>query len=90
MEENRTRIGLAGGRTIESSVYGGIVSVPELGFNLPMPLYSADFAPAGHNVLLGRDFLKHFIVTFNGPTGWFQFFPAGPAATADPYDDFAT
>ena len=41
-----------------------------------------------HNVLLGRSFLRHFLVTFNGPEGMFHFWDAALEPPAD--DGFAT
>ena len=71
---NQERVGVAGGVSVLSTVYAGIVEVPELGFSEMMPVYTLKMRHPTHDVLLGRSFLQNFIVTFDGPQGIFHFF----------------
>jgi predicted aspartyl protease len=67
-------VGVAGGGSIMSDVYAGILEVPQLGFSEMVPLYTLRMRHASHDVLLGRSFLQNFIVTFDGPQGVFHFY----------------
>jgi predicted aspartyl protease len=82
-------MGVVGGGTIRANIYMGYLSVESLGFRELMRLYAVPMKQPGHSVLLGRSFLKHFIVTFNGPEGMFHF-STPPAAHDHGFDDFAT
>jgi predicted aspartyl protease len=78
-ETGQEPVGVAGGVSVFSTVYAGILEVPELGFSELMPLYSLKMRHPTHDVLLGRSFLRNFIVTFDGPEGIFHFYrPRGP------------
>ena len=61
------------GATIPATVHMGVLEIPELNFSEIMPLYALKVRRPTHDVLLGRSFLKNFIVTFDGPTGLFHF-----------------
>ncbi len=54
-----------------------------------MPLYAVPMKQASHSVILGRSFLKNFIVTYDGPRGVFHFFTPQPDSGYGD-DDFAT
>ncbi len=86
---NQAEVQIPGGLTVQSTVYAGSLIVPTLGFAQVMPLYSTNMMQVHHDVLLGRAFLRHFIVTFDGPEGLFHFSsPGSRVPTSD--DDFAT
>jgi predicted aspartyl protease len=70
---NEDTVGLVGGVRANAKIYMGYIKVPILGFQEIMPLYAVPMKYESHNVLLGRSFLRHFIVTFNGPSGMFHF-----------------
>ncbi len=86
---NQMPVAVAGGTMIDSTIYMGRLDVPVLSYSETVPLYSAPMMQAHHDVLLGRSFLRRFIVTFNGPEDMFHF--ALPQQIgSDPLDDFAT
>lgn len=70
----REQVGVAGGASIMADVFAGILEVPELGFSEMVPLYALKTRRPTHDVLLGRSFLRNFIVTFDGPQGVFHFY----------------
>ena len=84
---NDTNLGVVGGPDIPAKMYGGYVIVPELKFEHVMPIFAVRMRHQEHNVLLGRSFLQHFVVTFNGPEGMFHFWRPEEDS---PEDDYAT
>ena len=87
---NIQNVHVPGGLTVESTVYVGMLDVPVLGYREQIRFYAAAHRQVSHDVLLGRDFLRKFIVTFNGPEGSFHFFKPPSALRSDADDDFAT
>lgn len=86
---NETEIGVVGGGAVLASVHIGVLVVPALGFRQILPLYAVPMKQSSHSVLLGRSFLKNYIVTFDGPRGNFHFYnPRQDSEHA--LDDFAT
>jgi predicted aspartyl protease len=82
-------LGVVGGGTVPTKIYAGYLVVPALDFREITQLHAVNMRNGNHNVLLGRSFLSHFIVTFDGPEGMFHF--ARPIAPPEPWnDDFAT
>lgn len=80
-----TMMGVVGG-SVEATIYAGELEIPELRFRRTLQMYSPKtIAPHSH-VLLGRSFLRFFVITYDGPSGIFHFHPAG-AAPAGPIDD---
>lgn len=61
------------GATVPAAIYSGVLAVPDLSFSDRLPLYALKVRRPTHEVLLGRSFLRSFIVTFNGPLGTFHF-----------------
>lgn len=57
------------GASHPASRYIALVEVPELRFKKIMPVCSPHGVHVAPSILLGRSFLKHFIITFNGITG---------------------
>lgn len=87
---NIAPVQVPGGLSFNATVYVGTLEVPVLGYKERVKLYASTHRQVSHDILLGRSFLRNYIVTFNGPEGMFYFsqpfrFP-GPA----PDDDFAT
>ena len=77
-------ISVVGGK-VEAIVCSGIIEVPELGFRKMMPIYAVS-GTFSAPVLLGRSFLSHFQMTYDGPTGTFSFLPVSYQPVA-PWDD---
>lgn len=75
--DRRTLAGVGG--SVEATVYAGILEVPQLDYSELIELYSVRKGTLTHSILLGRTFLSHFIVTYDGPEGMFHF--SKPAST---------
>lgn len=75
LEQTDKRSVHAVGGMVETSVFAGLLEVPELDYKRVIEMFAPRHASASHAVLLGRSFLQDFIVTFNGPDGTFQFAP---------------
>ena len=79
---NVISMGVVGGR-VEAVVYAGILEVPELVFSELTQL----FAISGSPTLLGRSFLAHFQMTYDGPGGIFYFVPKSYKPLLPPDDE---
>ena len=79
-------VGVVGG-TVPATIYLGVLEIPALGFRQLMPLYALRVRRPTHEVLLGRSFLQHFIVTFDGPNGTFHFATPGDALRPHNFDE---
>lgn len=87
MELGLTRTGesrmLAVGADHPAVEYAAQVVVPELDFDRFMPVLSPAGVYTAPMILLGRSFLQHFVFTYHGHDGVFQFHndarDAGPA-----------
>lgn len=64
---------IVGGGTLDSQVHSGWIEVPNLHFKRILPLHSVPWKQTTHTILLGREFLKHFIFYYDGPKGMFHF-----------------
>jgi hypothetical protein len=53
--------------------FAGLLCVPELEFEKFLPVYAPDGVYTAPSVLLGRSFLEHFVFTYHGLDGTFQF-----------------
>lgn len=67
------QIGVVGGM-VETVVFAGLLEVPELNFSRVMRMYAPRQSAPSSLMLLGRSFLAHFIMTYDGPNGTFHFF----------------
>ena len=67
------RLGVVGGAQLDASIYLGRLIVAELEFDELTRFHAVTMLEPTSSVLLGRSFLKHFIVTYNGPEGMFHF-----------------
>jgi predicted aspartyl protease len=64
---------VVGGARLNASVYLGRLVIPALEFDELTRFHALSMSQPSSRVLLGRSFLKHFIVTYNGPEGMFHF-----------------
>ena len=64
---------VAGGGTIGANVYSGFIEVPALNFKRIVPLHAVVWKQTSHTILLGREFLRHFIFYYDGPKNMFHF-----------------
>jgi predicted aspartyl protease len=55
------------GQRVGCAVYSGILEVEDLHFKQRMNLWAPTVRRMSYQIVLGRDFLKHFAVTFDGP-----------------------
>lgn len=67
---------VASGERLMATVYNGVIDAPDLQVSLITELYSFDEPPTENRamattprILVGRSFLRHFLVTFDGPSG---------------------
>jgi predicted aspartyl protease len=70
---NRKPVQMADGRMIISSIYTARMSIPALGFDDLVQIYAIDMAYPSNRILLGRSFLRDYIVNYDGPRETFQF-----------------
>ena len=64
---------MADGRIATTSVYTARMSVPALGFDDLVQVCAIEMEFPSTRVLLGRSFLRNYIVNYNGPTERFEF-----------------
>jgi predicted aspartyl protease len=60
---------VASGEHLSATIYHGIVEAPDLGIALVTELYAFEEQLSSARVLIGRSFLRNFLVTFDGPPG---------------------
>ena len=75
------------GGSLLAAVFLGVLEVPALQFKKLMPLYALKVGRASYNVILGRSFLADFIVTFDGPNGFFHFAHPTDLGSGDSFDE---
>jgi predicted aspartyl protease len=64
---------VVGGGELSSQVYSGWIEVSHLEFKRIVPLHAVPWTQTTHTILLGREFLRHFIFYYDGPRGMFHF-----------------
>lgn len=74
---------IAVGADHPATEYAGLLNVPELDFERFLPMYAPAGVHATPSVLLGRSFLEHFVYTYHGPSGTFQFHNAAQEAAQE-------
>jgi predicted aspartyl protease len=74
---NRKPVQMADGRVATSSIYSARMSIPDLGFNDYVQVYAIEMDYPSTRVLLGRSFLRDYIVNYNGPRERFEFHETG-------------
>ena len=83
---NKGTAELASGEHVTATIYHGILEAPQLGVQLVTELYAFEEPLSSPRILIGRSFLRHFLVTFDGPSGIVTF--ARPTGHySDPVDD---
>jgi predicted aspartyl protease len=74
---DRRRVQMADGRITTSTVYRARMSIPDLGFDDLVQVFAIEYAFEGaipdRRVLLGRSFLRNYIVNYDGPRERFEF-----------------
>ncbi len=70
---------------IEVDMYLAQIHVPNLQFTLYGKFAGVDLGRGDHRVLLGRDFLRHFVMTYDGPSR--AVFLVDPQQPLPPPDD---
>ena len=56
-----------------STIYTARMSIPALGFDDYVQVYAVDMERSSRRILLGRSFLKDYIVNYDGPKELFEF-----------------
>ncbi len=67
---------MADGRTETSTIYTARMVIPVLDFNNYVQVHAVSMERPSVQVLLGRSFLKDYIVNYNGPAERFEFHKA--------------
>jgi predicted aspartyl protease len=70
---NRKPVQMADGRTATSSIYAVRMIIPALGFDDLVQVYAIEMDVPSQRVLLGRSFLRNYIVNYDGPRERFEF-----------------
>lgn len=70
---NRKAVQMADGRVATSSIYTARMVIRALGFDDLVQVYAIDMEFPSTRVLLGRSFLKAYIVNYDGPRERFEF-----------------
>ena len=84
---NRKKMEVADGTVVEATVYMAEMAIAGLGFKDWVEVHALPMTKPSQRVLLGRSFLKNYLVTYNGPDELFHYFkPVG--ATNQHYDEF--
>jgi hypothetical protein len=65
--DQRIYSGISG--PIEVNMHLAQIHVPSLKFTFYGGFAAVELAGARHPILIGRDFLRHFVMTYDGPTG---------------------
>lgn len=77
---NRKLMEVADGSQVEATVYMAEMAIAGLGFKDWVEVYALPMTRPSQRVLLGRSFLKNYLVTYNGPEGLFHYYKATPAS----------
>ena len=73
VSSDRKPVQMADGRIETSTIYTARMSIPALGFDDYVQVHAVEMALASQRVLLGRSFLKDYIVNYDGPRERFEF-----------------
>jgi hypothetical protein len=69
---------VADGKIVPSTVFMAEMYIPELKFHQIVEIYAIEMKEPSSRVLLGRSFLKDYIVTYNGREERFHYFHNPP------------
>jgi predicted aspartyl protease len=76
---NRKPMEVADGTQIMATIYMAEMQIEGLGFRDWVEVFALPMTRPSSRVLLGRSFLKNYLVTYNGPEGLFHYFdPRSP------------
>jgi hypothetical protein len=64
---------MADGRIVVSSIYGVRMVIKALGFDDMVQICGVDMTTPSNRVLIGRSFLRNYILNYNGRTEQFEF-----------------
>lgn len=67
---------VADGNLVDTTAYMAGMIIPGLRFEEIVEVFAVEMPRPSSRVLLGRSFLKHYIVTYNGPEELFHYFHA--------------
>lgn len=70
---NKRPVQMADGRVEMSTVYRARMAIPSLGFKDYVEVHAVDMERPSTRVLLGRSFLRNYIVNYDGPRERFEF-----------------
>lgn len=70
---NRRQMEVADGTQIEATTYMAEMDIPQLEFCELVEVFGVPMTYRSNRVLLGRSFLKNYIVTYNGPNDLFHY-----------------
>lgn len=70
---NRKPVQMADGRLATSTIYRARMVIPALGFDDMAQVFAIEMDYASRRVLLGRSFLRNYIVNYDGPHERFEF-----------------
>jgi len=79
-------LGGIGGR-VEAKIFAGMLEVPNLQFKQIVRMFSPVGAVLPSKVILGRSFLRNYIMTYHGPDGTFVFYGPQEQIAHDTPDD---
>lgn len=84
---NRKKMEVADGSVVEATVYMAEMAIAGLGFKDWVEVHALPMSKPSQRVLLGRSFLRNYLVTYNGPEELFHYFKPH-ATTYAAYDEF--
>jgi predicted aspartyl protease len=70
---NKKDVQMADGRIVLSTIYSARMSIAALGFDDYVQVCGIEMDYPSSRVLLGRSFLRNYIVNYNGPIERFEF-----------------
>ena len=81
---NKKMMQMADGTEVLATGYMAKLTVPDLGFHDLVQVFGVSMQYPSNRVLLGRSFLRGYIVNYNGPTERFEFHEV---ADSIPYEE---
>lgn len=70
---NRKPVQMADGRVVTSAIYAARMTIPVLEFDGIVQICGVEMEYPSSRVLIGRSFLKDYIVNYDGPKELFEF-----------------
>ena len=70
---NRKKMEVADGTVVDCAVYMAEMTIAGLGFRDWVEVHALPMTYPSRRVLIGRSFLKNYLVTYNGPEDLFHF-----------------